>query len=96
MGVKSKTKKERFFEHIEEMDGSSFIVPVMTSNSKVSRVITSAERDDMSPEDGSSGTGVPTWDVARLTNGGREALIRHEGQIYRLRITINRKLILTK
>lgn len=39
---------------------------------------------------------TPIWDVTELTRGGREALIDHEGQIYRLRITANRKLILTK
>ncbi len=54
------------------------------------------ERDDVRIEPEFDGVGVPTWDVARLTNGGREALIRHEGQLYRLRITVNRKLILTK
>ncbi|MDK9698087.1 MAG: hemin uptake protein HemP [Siculibacillus sp.] len=41
-------------------------------------------------------TAPPVWDASQLTDGGREALIRHEGQFYRLRITTNRKLILTK
>lgn len=54
------------------------------------------ERDDARSQAAQGATAVPTWDVDKLTNGGREALIRHEGQLYRLRITINRKLILTK
>jgi hemin uptake protein HemP len=65
-------------------------------NSKASRVIMDTERDDTRSQTAQSAATVPTWDVDRLTNGGREALIRHEGQLYRLRITINRKLILTK
>ncbi len=40
--------------------------------------------------------GVPTWPIERLTEGGREARIRHAGAIYLLRITSNGKLILTK
>lgn len=40
--------------------------------------------------------GIPVWDIEHLVGGGREAFIRHEGQTYRLRITANRKLILTK
>ncbi|MBV5264933.1 hemin uptake protein HemP [Pinisolibacter aquiterrae] len=39
---------------------------------------------------------VPTWPIERLTEGGREARIRHAGAIYLLRITSNGKLILTK
>ena len=35
-------------------------------------------------------------DLRDLLNGGREAIILHEGQEYRLRITSNAKLILTK
>ncbi len=31
-----------------------------------------------------------------LFSGGREVLIRHEGQLYRLRLTRHGKLILTK
>ncbi len=40
--------------------------------------------------------GPPVYDVATLVKGGREAVILHEGQRYRLTITANRKLILTK
>lgn len=34
--------------------------------------------------------------VSDLLAGGREAILEHEGQDYRLRITSNGKLILTK
>ena len=34
--------------------------------------------------------------VSELLSGAREAVLEHEGQEYRLRITANRKLILTK
>lgn len=34
--------------------------------------------------------------VAELMSGGREAILEHAGQDYRLRITANGKLILTK
>ena len=34
--------------------------------------------------------------VADLMHGGREAILEHAGQDYRLRITSNGKLILTK
>jgi len=34
--------------------------------------------------------------VAELLQGGREAVLEHDGQDYRLRITANGKLILTK
>jgi hemin uptake protein HemP len=40
--------------------------------------------------------GTPVFHISELVGAGREALIRHEGQTYRLRITSNRKLILTK
>ena len=35
-------------------------------------------------------------DLRDLLNGAREAILLHEGQEYRLRITSNAKLILTK
>jgi hemin uptake protein HemP len=58
--------------------------------------VTSEVRDATTEyAEGATGA-VPVWEVTRLTDGGREALIRHEGQLYRLRITVNRKLILTK
>jgi hemin uptake protein HemP len=34
--------------------------------------------------------------VSELLSGGREAILEHDGQDYRLRITANGKLILTK
>jgi len=34
--------------------------------------------------------------VSELLEGGREAILEHEGQDYRLRITASGKLILTK
>ncbi len=39
---------------------------------------------------------TPVFDSARLLQGGREILIRHAGECYRLRHTRNDKLILTK
>ena len=38
----------------------------------------------------------PEVDSARLLEGRREVLIRHGGEVYRLRHTRNDKLILTK
>lgn len=38
----------------------------------------------------------PVVDVDVLLGGGREAVLRHAGQDYRLRITSKNKLILTK
>ncbi len=34
--------------------------------------------------------------VSDILAGGREAILEHDGQDYRLRITVNGKLILTK
>ncbi len=39
---------------------------------------------------------VPRLRVSDLLKGHREAILEHEGQDYRLRITNNGKLILTK
>lgn len=39
---------------------------------------------------------VPVWQVRTLTNGGEQARILHDGQLYTLRITRAGKLILTK
>ncbi|WP_342361446.1 hemin uptake protein HemP [Terrarubrum flagellatum] len=49
--------------------------------------------DHPSPEDGQS---PPAIDVKTLVGEGREAIILHKGDRYRLRITANDKLILTK
>jgi len=38
----------------------------------------------------------PVIDAARLLSGHREIILRHMGQDYRLRLTSNGKLILTK
>lgn len=39
---------------------------------------------------------VRTIDSAELFSQGREVMIRHQGEHYRLRLTRNQKLILTK
>jgi hemin uptake protein HemP len=39
---------------------------------------------------------TPVIDVRELLCGGREAIIVHAGERYRLRVTANDKLILTK
>lgn len=47
----------------------------------------------------SAGTGrlpLPRLTLAEVLKGGREAIIEHDGQDYRLRLTSNGKLILTK
>ncbi len=38
----------------------------------------------------------PVFDVRDLLGDGREAIIVHQGEHYRLRVTANDKLILTK
>jgi hemin uptake protein HemP len=44
----------------------------------------------------SSSQPAPRVQVAELLGGGREAVLVHEGTEYRLRLTSNGKLILTK
>ena len=39
---------------------------------------------------------VPTVEVTAILGTGREAVILHKGERYRLRVTANDKLILTK
>ena len=39
---------------------------------------------------------TPVFDVRELLGGGREVIIIHAGERYRLRVTANDKLILTK
>jgi hemin uptake protein HemP len=39
---------------------------------------------------------IPTIDVGSIIGTGREAVIIHKGERYRLRVTANDKLILTK
>lgn len=36
------------------------------------------------------------WQASELMHGGREAIILHNGERYRLRITAQQRLILTK
>lgn len=45
---------------------------------------------------GTSLTGLRRVIVAELLAGDREVILEHDGQDYRLRITANGKLILTK
>ena len=45
---------------------------------------------------GSPGPSVPRILVGELLGGGREAVLVHDGAEYRLRLTSNGKLILTK
>lgn len=55
---------------------------------------------DVQAQGGEQAAPVPCsgarWRVAELMKGGREAVLEHDGQDYRLRITSNGKLILTK
>jgi hemin uptake protein HemP len=39
---------------------------------------------------------LPRIDVSTLLGEGREAILLHNGEAYRLRVTANNKLILTK
>lgn len=41
-------------------------------------------------------TTKPSWDIYDLLKGQSEAIIYHAGKEYRLRVTKNNKLILTK
>ena len=41
-------------------------------------------------------TGIRHWQLAELLGDAREAVIEHAGEHYRLRLTANKKLILTK
>lgn len=60
--------------------------------------------DENKPSDRDPGTsapwsarpGIPRLRVTDLLGSAKEAILEHEGQLYRLRITSNRKLILTK
>jgi hemin uptake protein HemP len=54
-------------------------------------------RDDPPMPDGKPSAGRPRrLKVSELLAGEREAILEHDGQDYRLRITANGKLILTK
>ena len=57
------------------------------------------ETDDAStaaPQSRQEGDATPRWLVSQLVGPGREAILEHEGQDYRLRLTANNRLILTK
>jgi hemin uptake protein HemP len=57
------------------------------------------EQHDHPPSSGAAPAprrALPEIDVKTLTGGGREAVLVHQGERYRLRITSNDKLILTK
>jgi len=54
----------------------------------------SGDRPDASGIEGSGS--VPTVEVGSIIGTGREAVIVHKGERYRLRVTANDKLILTK
>ncbi len=49
-----------------------------------------------SAQESSASPAMPVLDSRLLLNGGREVLIRHGDECYRLRHTRNDKLILTK
>ena len=53
----------------------------------------SDRRDSSSPV---AADAIPTVEVGSIIGAGREAVIVHKGERYRLRVTANDKLILTK
>jgi hemin uptake protein HemP len=57
---------------------------------------TPAGRKAAQPKLPTSDRKLNRWRVADLTGDAREAIIEHDGQDYRLRVTANDKLILTK
>jgi len=65
-------------------------------------VVMPADRDEKSVETSKSGPPargpetVVRYRVSELLRGGREAVLEHDGADYRLRITANGRLILTK
>lgn len=66
----------------------------MTSCAVVKTPVPYWPRADRTSESGPEP--LPVYAVADLVGDGREAVLIHDGQAYRLRITANRKLILTK
>jgi hemin uptake protein HemP len=56
------------------------------------------EKGDMTVSEGKDRkrSQLPRISVAELVRGGREAILLHDGIEYRLRLTSNGKLILTK
>lgn len=55
----------------------------------------SGERQDLLAAADAAST-VPVVEVGSIIGAGREAVILHKGERYRLRVTANDKLILTK
>lgn len=55
----------------------------------------SGDRPLLAAADGGATT-VPVVEVGSIIGAGREAVILHKGERYRLRVTANDKLILTK
>lgn len=53
-------------------------------------------RDKAASDTAGTPATVPTVEVASIIGQGREAVILHNGERYRLRVTANDKLILTK
>jgi hemin uptake protein HemP len=49
-----------------------------------------------SPSHSPDAAQTPVFDVRELLGGGREVILVHGGERYRLRVTANDKLILTK
>ena len=54
------------------------------------------DRDQRKAPADNPGPSVPRIPVGELLGGGREAVLVHDGAEYRLRLTSNGKLILTK
>ena len=54
------------------------------------------DRDTRKAPDDNPGPSVRRIPVGELLGGGREAVLVHDGAEYRLRLTSNGKLILTK
>lgn len=64
------------------------MAPKVKTNTERSQTVATPQATD-SPS-------APSIDVRALVGAGREAVILHNGDRYRLRITANDKLILTK
>ncbi len=56
----------------------------------------SASRSSRGDLAGQAADSVPTVELTAILGAGREAVILHKGERYRLRVTANDKLILTK
>ena len=68
----------------------------MNDNNDLSRRPGVAGRSLRGRSSAGTESSLPEYDVRDLVGDGREASIIHEGERYRLRITSNNKLILTK